>query len=255
MPLALPDLQRAFADHLGGAERADLVALVAGDTIPAASRLDVYRHHVRHSLATALATTFSTVQAIVGDGFFRGLAQAYVRQSLPTQPVLSEYGAGLPDFIADYEPACDLPYLADVARLDWVLNCTFHAPHAQGLGAGELAPIAADRLPSMTLSLTPGTTLLTSRFPLGRIWLASQPGADTATVDLDAGGARLLVTRRPDDAAFVELSAAEAALVAALIDGEPIEVAAEAAFEADSAFDLSTFFARLVGLQVIAAVQ
>jgi hypothetical protein len=255
MPLALPDLQRAFADHLGGIERAELVALVAGDTIPAASRLDVYRHHVRHSLAAALATNFSTVQALVGEGFFRGLAGAFVEQSMPTQPVLSEYGASLPDFIAGYEPARDLPYLADVARLDWALDCAFQAPHVEGLGASDLATIEADRLPSMSLSLTPGAALITSRFPLGRIWRAGQPDADAAPVDLESGGTRLLILRRPDDAAFVEMSTAEAAFVAALVDGRPIEAAAEAAFQADGAFDLSTVFARLLHLQVIAAVQ
>jgi hypothetical protein len=255
MPLALPDLQRAFADHLGGIERAELVALVVGDTIAAASRLDIYRHHIRHSLASALATTFSTVQTLVGEGFFRGLAQAFVGHSLPTQPVLSEYGASLPDFIAGYAPARDLPYLADVARLDWALNGACHAPHLEGLGASDLAAIEADRLPAMSLSLTPGTALITSRFPIGHIWLASQPDADATPVDLDSGGARLLVLRRPDDAAFVELSSAEAAFVTALVDGRPIEAAAEAALQADSAFDLSAVFARLLGLQVFAALQ
>lgn len=255
MPFALPDLQRAFADHLGGIERAELVALVAGDTIPAASRLDVYRHHIRHSLAAALTTNFSTVQTLVGEGFFRGLARAFVEHSLPTQPVLSEYGASLPDFIAGYEPARDLPYLADVARLDWALNCAFQAPHVEGLGASDLAAIEGDRLPSMSLSLTPGTALITSRFPLGRIWLASQPGVDAEPVDLESGGARLLILRRPDDAAFVEMSSAEAAFVTALLDGRPIEAAAEAASQADSAYDLSTVFARLLGLQVFAALQ
>lgn len=255
MPLALPDLQRAFADHLGGTERAELVALVAGDTIPAASRLDVYRHHIRHSLAAALATTFSTVQTLVDEGFFGGLAGAFVEQSMPTQPVLSEYGASLPDFIAGYEPARDLPYLSDVARLDWALNCAFLAPHVAGLGASDLAAIEADRLPSMSLSLTPGTALITSRFPLGRIWLASQPDVDGEPVDLESGGARLLILRRPDEAAFVEMSRAEAAFVTGLIDGSPIEAAAEMAFHADSAFDLSTVFGRLLGLRVIAAVQ
>lgn len=255
MPLALPDLQRAFADRLVGVERPELVALVADGAIPAASRLDVYRHHFGHSLVAALATTFSTVQTLVGDGFFRGLAQAFVRQSLPTQPVLSEYGAGLPDFIAGYVPARDLPYLADVARLDWALNCAFHAPFVEGLGAADLAAIEADRLPAMSLSLTPGAALIASRFPLGHIWLASQPGADAAPVDLDSGGARLLILRRPDDAAFVEMSAAEAAFVAALLAGRPIEAAAQVAFHADGGFDLSTVFARLLGLQGIAAVQ
>lgn len=255
MPLGLPDLQRAFADHLAGADRPELLALVAGDSIPAASRLGVYRHHVQHSLAAALATTFSTVQTLVGEDFFRGLAQAFVLQSLPTQPVLSEYGAGLADFIAGYAPAHELPYLADVARLDWALNSAFHAPAVEGLGPSDLSVIEADRLPSMVLSLTPGAALITSPYPLGQIWLASRPGAAAASVDLSSGGARLLVMRRPDDAAFVELSIAEAAFVAALLGGRSIEGAAEAAFQADGGFDLSTVFARLLALKVIAAVQ
>lgn len=255
MPLGLLELQRVFADHLVGADRPELLAIVAGDAIPAASRLSVYRHHVEHSLAAALATTFSTVQTLVGEDFFRGLAQAFVRRSLPTQPVLSEYGAGLADFIADYAPARDLPYLADVARLDWALNGAFHAPAVEGLGASDLSAIEADCLPSMALSLTPGAALITSPYPLGQIWLASQPGSEAASVDLNSGGARLLVMRRLDDAAFVELAIAEAAFVTGLLDGGSIETAAEAAFQADSAFDLSTVFARLLGLKVIAATQ
>ena len=38
MPLALRDLQAAFAAHVMGGDHADLVAAVAGDTIPAAAR-------------------------------------------------------------------------------------------------------------------------------------------------------------------------------------------------------------------------
>jgi hypothetical protein len=255
MPPGLAELQRAFADHLVGADRADLVALVTGDAIPAAARLSVYRHHVRHSLAAALATSFPTVQTLVGEDFFRQLARAFVAQSLPAQPVLAEYGAGLADFIAGYEPARDLPYLADIARLDWALNASYHAPFVDGLDVAALSAIKADRLPGMSLSLAPGTAVVTSPYPLGLIWRASQPGAETTTVDLNSGDARLLVMRRPDDAVFVELALGEAAFVAALMDGKPIEASAEAAYGADAAFDLSTVFARLLGLRVFAAVQ
>src|SRR6266545_2079406 len=122
MPLALRDLQAAFAAHLLGADSGDLAAEVlaaevVGDAIPAA-RLRVYRHHVFESLGSALATTFPTVQALVGEDFFRMLARAFVGQSPPNQPVLAEYGAGFPAFIAGHDAARDLPYLADVARLD-----------------------------------------------------------------------------------------------------------------------------------------
>lgn len=252
MPLALRDLQAAFAAHLLGADRADLAADVLGDAIPAPARLRVYRHHVFESLRSALAATFPTVQTLVGADFFRGLARGFIGKSPPDQPVLAEYGAAFPAFIAGQEAARDLPYLADVARLDWALNLAFHAPADGRLAAADLAVVPADRLPSLRLGLAPGSALIRSPYPLDRIWAASQPDAPAGRVDLDSGGAHLLVLRRPDDAAFVALSAGEAAFVASLADGLSLE---EAACQAGTGFDLSAAFARLLGLGALAAVQ
>jgi hypothetical protein len=255
MPLALRDLQAAFAAHIVDADRADLVAVVVGDAIPAAARLDVYRHHVFRSLGTALAATFPTVQALVGADFFGSLARTFIAQSLPTQPVLAEYGAALPAFLDGYEAVRDLPYLADIARLDWALNLAFHASPGGRLTAADLSGISAERLPAMSIALAAGAALINSRYPLDRIWAASQPGAVEGTVDLNSGAAHLLVLRRPDDSAFVALTAGEAAFVACLADGQSLEVAAGAAFQIDATFDLSTSFARLLGLQAFAALQ
>ena len=127
MPLALRDLQAAFAAHMMGADRADLLTTVAGDTIPAAARLSVYRHHVFESLGRALAATFPTVQALVGPDFFRGLARAFVGHALPAQPVLTEYGADFSAFIAGY----------DAARDPWALQCKRNRPRC-GSGSRSL---------------------------------------------------------------------------------------------------------------------
>jgi hypothetical protein len=248
MPLALRDLQAAFAAHLSGEDQPALVA----EVLPAAARLRIHRHHVLDSLTSALAATFPTVEAVVGAEFFRGLAGTFVGRSLPAQPVLAEYGAGFPDFIASHDAARDLPYLADVARLDWALNLAFHAPAGGGLAAADLAAISADQLPSLRLGLAPGTVQVCSPYPLDRIWAASQPEAAADPVDLAAGGVRLLVLRRPDDAAFVSLSAGEAAFVAGLGEGLSLE---EAAGRAEPGFDLSACFACLLGLGVFAAAQ
>ncbi len=252
MPLALRDLQAAFAAHLLGEERADLAEEVLGDAIPAAARLRVHRHHVFESLASALAATFPTVQAVVGADFFGGLARAFIGRSPPGQPVLAEYGAALPDFVAGYEAASDLPYLADIARLDWALNLAFHAAVGERLAAADLAAVPADRLPSLRLVLAPGTAVVSSPYPLDLIWAASQPGAPADQIDLGGGGAHLLVLRRPDDSAFVVLSAGEVAFVAGLAAGLPLEDAAQ---RAPPGFDLSSAFARLLGLGAFAAAQ
>ena len=255
MPLALRELQAAFAASIVGADRADLMAAITGDTIPAAARLGVYRHHVFESLGTALAATFPTVQALVGTAFFRGLARAFVRHALPQQPVLAEYGADFPAFVAEFEAARDLPYLADVARLDWALNVAFQAPLGERLAAADLSLLPAERLASMSISLAAGVVLINSPYPLDRIWEASQPGAAGGTVDLNSGASNLLVWRRPDDAAFVSLTAGEAAFMTALAHGRSLEEAAAAVLPADPGFELSTSFARLLALGAFAALQ
>lgn len=253
--LALRDLQAAFAAHLTGGDRADLLDAVSGDTIPAAARLRVHRHHVRHSLATALASTFPTVQAIVGEQFFQAMAEASVLGDLPSQPVLAEYGAGFPAFIEGYGPAASLPYLADMARLDWALNLAFHATVSGTLAAGDLADMPPERLLDLRLVLAPGATLIRSPYPIDRIWHASRPGGPAEPVGLDAGAAAVIVLPRTDDAAFVRLSPAEAELVMTLCDGRTLEEGAQAAFRVDAAFDLTTTFARLLALQAFAALQ
>jgi hypothetical protein len=255
MPLALPDLQAAFAAHLAGEDRAELVACVRGDSISAAARLSVHRHNMLHSLANALAATFPTVQAMVGEAFFRGMARAFITDNLPTGPVLAEYGATFATFVAHYEPAKGLPYLADIARLDWALNTAFHSPAAVALTPADLAAIAVEQLPGNTVSLTAGATVIRSAYPIDRIWAAAQPGAPDEKVDIESGASCLLVLRRADDAGFVALSAGEAEFLEALAGTRTLEQAASAALAAESVFDLSSTFARFLALRVFAAVQ
>ncbi|MDP1963021.1 MAG: DNA-binding domain-containing protein [Reyranella sp.] len=255
MPLALRDLQAAFAAHVAGGDRADLAAAVIADSISAEARLRVYRHHVAYSLGAALAATFPTVQALVGEDFFRTMAGRFVARELPAQPVLSEYGAGFADFVADYAPASGLPYLGDVARLDWALSVAFHSPMDRRLSAADLAAIAVEQLPSLQVVLSTGATLISSRYPIDRIWNASQAGASADPVDLASGRADLLVLRRPDDAAFIVLGMGEAAFVAALIEGNSLEAAVGRALGADASFELSRGFGRLLGLEAFAALQ
>jgi hypothetical protein len=243
MPTALREWQARFAAQLSGEAE-------AGE-----DRLAIHRHHIASSLVKVLASTFPTVRALVGADFFGQAARAFVAVELPTQPVLAEYGAGFPGFVATYAPAAALPYLADVARLDWALNVAFHSPRRPCLTVADLAALPPEQLTTSSVILAPGTALVCSSHPIDLIWAASQPGASEEEVDLGRGPARLLVLRRPDDAGFLVLSAGEAAFVAALEEGRTVEEAAGAAFATDSVFDLSRSFGRLVACEIFAAMQ
>ncbi len=250
MMLALRDLQSAFAAHLRGEDMPELAAEI-GDV----RRLEIHRHHVAHSLAAALAVSFPTVHALVGAGFFRRIAGAFVARGLPTQPVLAEYGVDFADFLDTQEAVHGLAYLADVARLDWALNRAYYGLRGRCLTPADLADAAPEQLASAVLPLAAGTMLLRSRYPLGLIWVASQPGAPEGQVDLAQGPARLLVLPRPHDAGFIALEEGEASFVAAVADGRSLEIAAAAGFAADRGFELAPCFARLLGEGAFAAAQ
>src|SRR5215475_6164343 len=179
--LALRELQAAFANHLIAGDRPDLAAMVSSGRIPAGARLEVHRHHLRQSLGAALAVSFPTVRALVGPDFFGRMTSDFVRQCLPSRPVLAEYGQDFASFIAGYEPAGGLPYLSDSARLDWALNLAFHAPLEPRLAAADLADVPVERLPAMSVQLASGTSVMKSAYPLDLIWRASQPGAAAGT--------------------------------------------------------------------------
>lgn len=253
---ALRDLQRAFAAHLAGGAPGDaLLHVVQGDAIPAAARLAIHRNHVQASLSAALAATFPTVQTLVGPDFFRRLAGTFVDREMPAGPVLAEYGAALPGFLEAWAPVAGLPYLADIARLDWAMSRAAQEPDSRRLTAADLAARAAEDLPQLVLAMPPGAARLASRFPIDRIWQASQPGAGDATVDLAAGGCAVLVLPDPPGVAFVRLGPGEEAFLASVAEGRALGAAAAAAEWVEDDFALTACFARLLAVGAFAALQ
>jgi hypothetical protein len=235
---SLRELQAGFRAALLGDDERCVAPAVVDDGLSASARLAVYRHHVFTSLTAALAATYPVVCRLVDRRFFGWLADRYVRAHPPAGPCLVEYGADFADFIAAFGACGHLPWLADVARLEWAMNAALHAPDAAALEPDALGALAPAEVARLTLRLDPSMTLLASQWPVDAIWRANQPGADGA-VDLQQGEARLEVRRFGDDVVYRALPPATFAFRAALAGGVALEDAVEHALDADPAFDLA----------------
>jgi hypothetical protein len=245
---SLRDTQAAFAAHLAGRDRPDLVAAIASDPGTALQRLQLHRHHVARSIGATLAATFPTVAAVVGQDFFSLLARDFVAGTSLEDPILSRYGEHFPRFVGEAQERHGLPYLADVARLDWALNVAFHTPFEPRLSAADLGAWPEESLPELSLRLPAGSSLIESTWPLDLIWQASQPETSVDKVNLTAGPACLLVFRRCNDAAFAVLAPGEAAFIESLSQGDLLAAAAQRALQAAKDFDLAATFGRMLGL-------
>src|SRR5580700_6166991 len=130
-----PSFAAVFAQGLTDPTRATPVDVVGPRGKAAIKRYNVYRNNVTVSLIDALAATYPAVQRITGVDFFRAMARFHVRATPPTSPLLFEYGRDFPAFIESYEYAQNMPWLADVARIERAWLDAYHAEDAASLPA------------------------------------------------------------------------------------------------------------------------
>lgn len=98
----------------------------------------VYRNTSARGIVEALRAGFPTIDALLGEEMFTAVALDFRRECPPSGPVLSDYGADFPAFLLRQSWTCELPYLADVARLDRLWLESFLA------GGATMLPSTAD---------------------------------------------------------------------------------------------------------------
>lgn len=215
-------------------------------------RLAIYRNNTFLGLAEALREVFPVVAQLVGAEFFAALARHGVARHPPRSGCLLDYGAEFPGDIADFGPARDLPYLPDVARLEWAWHGAFHAPESAVFGLAELAALPPERRAGLGLRPRPGARWLASAWPVLRIFHVNQPGyPGDPGIDLyRETGCRVLVLRDGAEVALHPLSAGEFACLGSLARDADLERALRAGQGIEPGFDPAASLARLLGLNV-----
>ena len=215
----------------------------------------VYRGNVYGNRAKALAGAYPVVRKIVGEAFFEAMAWRYAREHSSASGDLKEYGEELPRFLAEFEPTQDLPYLPDVARMEWLAHRAYFAPDRVGLEKKSLGTIRPEHYSSLRLPLAPGCALLESPWPLGRLWAIHQDDYEGEfEIDLAAGPDRILVHRPRWRAQVLSLAPGDFAFLAAASRGETLGAALEAAVSAEWLFDASRALARWIDARVVDAL-
>jgi hypothetical protein len=223
---SLRETQTAFAD-----------AILMGK---GGDRLQVYRNNVFISLRQALADVYPVVQRLVGEEFFNQLARRFVREHPSRSGNLHDFGRELGQLLETLPDLTGLPYLPDVAALEWALHEVFHEAEARPFDFSSLSDPENARLP-----LHPAARLIASRYPILAIWEANQ-AEDPGVVDLDAGGDWLIVFRDGLETQILRLTPGEFALLGALAQGMTLGEACEAAVAAEPQLDLAAAMGRFV---------
>lgn len=207
-------------------------------------RFGVYRNNVTLGLTAALAARFPVVKALVGDEFFRATAKLFIDRHKPKTPILMLWGDAFPGFLRGFPPAAGLPYLADVARLEFARGLAYHAADVAPASVEALSRAAA-WAEKARLALHPSVQLLRARHAMVTIWQAHQTGSSQGVIDPMQAEIALVLRNRRLDVEVWPLTRAESLFVASLGRTGHLLGAAGAARVADPCYDPTPLILRL----------
>lgn len=210
----------------------------------------VYRNTVFKGCIDALQANYPAVLRLVGEPWFRAVAALHVRAQPPSDARLLRYGADFPEFLRDFAPAAELPYLSDVARLDRCWTEAHGAADAVALAPTDLADLPLEQLGQLVLAPHPAARWAWfEEQPIYTLWRRNR---DSAAEGVDSGeelvwrGEGALLTRPAASVTWTALDAAGCAFLDACAAARPLAHAARAALAQQADTDLALLMATLL---------
>ena len=188
----------------------------------------------------ALAEVYDAVRFVLGEGTFAQLAHDYTARHPSQDYNLSFAGRHLPEFLAASPLTVRLPFLPDLARLEWLVCQAFHAFDQPPADLAQFASLPLEQWEQIRVQCQPSVGLVSSAWPIRDIWAARTQPRDAVRIDV-VSRPQHVVVRRDDLTVTCELLEERAALLLArLLAGETLGAACGA-------------LAQLEGIEVSAA--
>lgn len=221
----MSDFHDEFAKAIRTGDASAIKAFTHGS---AATKFKVYRNNVVKGAADTLGDAYPAIKRLVGEKFFQGMAREFWSAHPPVERTLTLYGVGFADFIAQFEPAQSLVYLADVARLDRAWLEAHHAPDALPLGLTDIQQLPAADLAATAPGLHPSVRFFASDWPAFSIWRTNRYDTDVKKISLENGAETALIHRPGMEVRSRRLTPAEALFLDRISSGRSFEIASNA---------------------------
>jgi hypothetical protein len=249
----LAALQAQFGTGLEApVPEAGALELFVGEAEQVKQRLGIYRGNAKANTAKAIAAAYPVIEKIVGAEFFSGLASEYQSRFASVSGDLNEYGEAFAAVLADFAPAREIPYLADVARLEWRVHRAHYAAEPEPFDPARLASVPPEHQLHLRPQLHPACHVLQSAYPIARIWEVHQDAfSGKFEVDFSGDPTNALVYRPRFRVEVARIGDAEAVFLGAALDGQTLDAALAAAQARDASFPLGRVLSEWVESAVI----
>ena len=181
-------------------------------------RVGAYVNGYPARIREALSESFPAIEHIAGHSEFTDLARRY----LPACPTgtysLGDVGVNLAAFLASDPLTVSVPFLPDLARLEWCIAQAFHARLLPSFDPASLSGLSEDELAKGRLKFQSGVSLVRSMWPLDDLRRAPDTPREELDIDLNDRPQNVVVYRRAYRVPVETLGDDEAALLEILLN-------------------------------------
>ncbi len=167
-------------------DAAALERVCEGGKVSRERRVDIYRTTMREAHVRALATTYACCEKILGERYFRQLANEFYYGNPATHQDLNRYGRAFPDFMREliehHAELAEYPYLPDLARLEWLYEQAYYTQEDAAFDFRALATLDEDDYRKLRFVLGASVATLKSVYPVYELWRAHQGQGGTKEV-------------------------------------------------------------------------
>ncbi len=262
------DLQNLQADFVASvlqknAKPTSLSEYIIANNIDTQTRLSIYRNNVYSQISNALSDTYAAVKELVGIGFWANMTKDYISTNPPLSPSLISYGIGFAEFIASYEPAETVPYLADTARFEWAWHEAFFAENDEAITQDNLQKLMenaeTDLLDNDKITFRNSVKIIKSSYNANEIWEYVQNTSYKNPTDKQPTSPEIspqeqyLLFWRDDEnnVQYTKITKCEYQAFEIIMNNNDIEQIADIVTENGEEFDITSFFSKIFELQIV----
>ena len=174
----------------------------------AVDRLLVYRHSITAAQQRVLAMVYPVCKQILGDDCFDTLARDYAWHACSNSSDLNSYGENFPLFmlaqIKHNDNLKELPYLADLIRLEWCWHQSLYAADDPVFDLQALQQHLINGNSDLILQTSHALALIESPWPLMELWQLHQ-NEEQQAINIEEQTQYLAVSRHNETTCLAQL--------------------------------------------------
>jgi len=138
------------------------------------AQISIYTNSINSGLVNALSNIYPVCEKLVGERFFHIMVLEYIQSYPSLSPDLANYGADFSLYLSSNKAVNSVPYLSDVAKLEWSYHRAFHSKDESEFDINTLAKYTAEQLTNCIFLLPASHKLIQSNYPVDDIWRINQ---------------------------------------------------------------------------------